>query len=213
MGNDVFDASGVTTSVELWGQWGDDVLTGGAGNDALLGDEWLAGGGNDVLDGGAGNDWLYGGNDNDTFVFRAGSGLDTVTDFGQAGDHDVIRFEGGPFASFDALAASGAMTQSGADVIIALNAADQITLSNVTLSDLDAGDFLFVPARPEQLRHRPGPSERFARRSVQWHRSRHDRVGCCPGLRYAFGKPSAGQRHLPALMHAPTCVDACSYLR
>ena len=106
LGNDVFDATGVTSRVDLWGQWGDDVLTGGSGDDTLLGDEWLPGGGNDVLDGGAGNDWLDGGNDNDTFVFRLGSGVDTVDDFGQttldghcmAGDPDVIRIEGGPFA-------------------------------------------------------------------------------------------------------------------
>jgi hypothetical protein len=40
-----------------------------------------------------------GGNGNDTIVFRAGSGIDTVSDFGQAGDHDVIRFEGTQFTS------------------------------------------------------------------------------------------------------------------
>ena len=144
LGNDLLDASGMTERVDLWGQWGDDVLTGGAGADALMGDEWLAGGGNDVLDGGAGNDWLDGGNDNDTFVFRLGSGLDTVGDFGQAGDADVIRIVGGPFANFAALAASGAIVQSGADVIISLNAADQITLKNVQLGTLDASDFLFT---------------------------------------------------------------------
>ena len=158
VGSDVFDASGVSGMVELWGQWGDDVLTGGFGDDTLLGDEWLPGGGNDVLDGGAGNDWLDGGNGNDTFVFRVGSGVDTLYDFGQTyhfdraagidamvpGDHDLIRFEGGLFGSFDTLAASGAMTQSGANVVISLNAADQITLRNVTLGSLDAGDFIFV---------------------------------------------------------------------
>ena len=65
-------------------------------------------------------------------------------DFGQAGDQDVIRIAGGPFASFAALAASGAMVQSGANVVITLNAADQITLRNVQLGTLDAGDFLFT---------------------------------------------------------------------
>ena len=84
LGNDVFDASGVTSGVDLWGQWGNDVLIGGAGNDALLGDEWLPGGGNDWLDGGAGNDFLEGGNGDDTFVFRAGSGMDTIEDFDQS---------------------------------------------------------------------------------------------------------------------------------
>jgi Ca2+-binding RTX toxin-like protein len=66
MGSDVFDASGVTSGIEMWGQWGDDVLIGGSGDDTLLGDEWFPGGGNDWLDGGAGNDWLDGGNGDDS---------------------------------------------------------------------------------------------------------------------------------------------------
>ena len=155
MGNDVFDASGVSTGIEMWGQWADDVLIGGSGDDTLLGDEWLIGGGNDILDGGAGNDWLDGGNGSDTFVFRAGCGLDTLYDFGQTQDatgtmvmapedHDVIRFEGGLFANFDALVASGAMAQVGANVVITLDATDQITLRNMSISNLDAGDFVFA---------------------------------------------------------------------
>jgi Ca2+-binding RTX toxin-like protein len=39
LGDDVFDASGLTRGVELWGQWGDDQLIGGAGNDNLVGDD------------------------------------------------------------------------------------------------------------------------------------------------------------------------------
>jgi Ca2+-binding RTX toxin-like protein len=155
MGNDVFDASGVSTGIEMWGQWADDVLIGGSGDDTLLGDEWLIGGGNDILDGGAGNDWLDGGNGSDTFVFRAGCGLDTLYDFDQTQDatgtmvmapedHDVIRFEGGLFANFDALVASGAMAQVGANVVITLDATDQITLRNMSIGNLDAGDFVFA---------------------------------------------------------------------
>jgi Ca2+-binding RTX toxin-like protein len=60
LGSDVFDASGTTSGVSLWGQWGNDALIGGSGNDWLMGDEWLPGGGNDWLDGGTGNDWLDG---------------------------------------------------------------------------------------------------------------------------------------------------------
>jgi trimeric autotransporter adhesin len=115
--------------VDLWGLWGNDVLIGGSGNDWLVGDvsdptpvsSGQPGRGNDWLDGGAGNDWLEGGNGDDTFVFRAGSGMDTIEDFDQTvsdsgdlvhtNDHDVIRFEGGLFANFDALVASGDMTQ------------------------------------------------------------------------------------------------------
>ena len=154
----------VTSGVNLWGQWGNDVLIGGAGNDWLMGDEWLAGGGNDWLDGGAGNDWLDGGNGDDTFVFRPGSGMDTVEDFDQSNpsttsthctvhsnDHDVIRFEGGLFASFDALVASGDMTQSGANVVIKYGATDQVTMLNVSLSQLSANDFVFAVNTPPTL--------------------------------------------------------------
>jgi Ca2+-binding RTX toxin-like protein len=165
LGNDVFDASGVSSAVSLWGQWGNDVLIGGSGNDWLMGDEWLPGGGNDWLDGGAGNDWLDGGNGDDTFVFRAGSGMDTVEDFDQTNSdstsltyamvhsngHDVIRFEGGLFANFDALVASGDMTQSGANVVIKYGAADQVTMLNVSLSQLSAKDFVFAVNTPPTL--------------------------------------------------------------
>jgi trimeric autotransporter adhesin len=155
LGSDVFDATDVTSGVDLWGQWGNDVLIGGAGNDALTGDEWLPGGGNDWLDGGAGNDWLDGGNGDDTFAFRPGSGMDTVEDFDQSypsptsstmvhtNDHDVIRFEDGLFANFDALVASGDMTQSGVNVVIKYGATDQVTMLNVNLSQLGANDFVF----------------------------------------------------------------------
>ncbi|WP_200882981.1 hypothetical protein, partial [Cellvibrio mixtus] len=52
---------------------GNDVLFGEAGNDSLSG-----GDGDDLLDGGVGNDTLNGGAGNDVFVFRKGSGNDTV---------------------------------------------------------------------------------------------------------------------------------------
>jgi Ca2+-binding RTX toxin-like protein len=64
-GDDVVDASGMTTSGMLFtadGGVGDDVLIGGNGNDMLfggVGDDVLIGGpGNDILDGGAGNNIL-----------------------------------------------------------------------------------------------------------------------------------------------------------
>jgi Ca2+-binding RTX toxin-like protein len=85
LGKDVIDATGVTTSVQLVGQWGDDVLTGGAGDDELLGDEFLVGGGNDMLDGGAGNDWLTGGLGSDTAVFHGARSDYTVTALADGG--------------------------------------------------------------------------------------------------------------------------------
>jgi len=58
---------GQAISARLHGGDGDDVLAGGAGNDALYG-----GPGNDILIGGGGNDRLYGGGGND--VLQAGRG-------------------------------------------------------------------------------------------------------------------------------------------
>jgi len=52
---------------------GDDSLVGGAGDDNLTAQD-----GNDTLDGGTGNDWLDGGAGADTYVFRRGSGIDTI---------------------------------------------------------------------------------------------------------------------------------------
>jgi Ca2+-binding RTX toxin-like protein len=69
--------------VSIFGNGGNDALTGGTANDTLDG-----GGGNDTLDGGAGgNDSLIGGSGNDTFVWTGagdvlveakGKGSDTV---------------------------------------------------------------------------------------------------------------------------------------
>ena len=95
--------SGTAADDTLSGQAGDDVLLGGPGADTLsggAGDDTLDGqgdddtlygdGGDDTLYGGAGNDDLYGdGGDDvltgdggaDTFVFAAGHGADTITDF------------------------------------------------------------------------------------------------------------------------------------
>lgn len=84
----------------LGGAGGDDVLKGGSGNDVVLGgageDSMSGGSGNDTLNGGAGDDRIYGGLTGDdqmtgglgadTFVFNAGGGHDTITDFDPSQD-------------------------------------------------------------------------------------------------------------------------------
>ncbi len=56
---------------------GDDIISGGAGNDLIFGQE-----GDDVINGGSGNDELYGGSGADAFLYEALlDGLDTIKDF------------------------------------------------------------------------------------------------------------------------------------
>ncbi|MCI5073591.1 M10 family metallopeptidase [Oricola sp.] len=86
-GNDVLDATGVTTSVTLAGGGGSDTLTGGDGNDVIAGQA-----GADIIEGGAGTDSLFGGADADTFVFNAGSGVDYIADWEDGSDK--IDFSG-----------------------------------------------------------------------------------------------------------------------
>ena len=156
-GNDYIDGAGGDDT--LRGQVGQDVLIGGAGNDVLrgggakddldggAGDDTLFGGaGQDELDGGTGDDTLTGGGGSDTFVFGGTDfGADTITDF-DAGTGstsvDLIEVSTSAFADWSALSAASA--QVGSDVVITYDASNAITLEGVTLSDLDAGDFLFV---------------------------------------------------------------------
>ncbi|MBI3712847.1 MAG: hypothetical protein HY253_07775, partial [Burkholderiales bacterium] len=67
---------------------GDDMVFGNEGNDILNGED-----GNDTLDGGVGADTLKGGVGNDTYVFRVGSGVDTITNYYPSVHADVIKFE------------------------------------------------------------------------------------------------------------------------
>ena len=78
-----------------------DTLTGVAGADTLSGlagdDELDGGAGDDRIIGGADDDELEGGTGDDTFVFAAGHGDDTITDFKDG--TDVITIEGADAAA------------------------------------------------------------------------------------------------------------------
>ncbi|MBM1817047.1 calcium-binding protein [Pseudosulfitobacter pseudonitzschiae] len=105
----------------LYGNWGDDVLFGDAGSDRLAGNQ-----GNDTLTGGAGAD---------LFVFKAGDGVDTITDFEDGVDR--IRIVTGA-GSMDDLT----ITDLGADV--RLTFADvTVVMLGVDHTVLDATDFVF----------------------------------------------------------------------
>lgn len=76
---------------------GNDTIRGGDGNDSISGnggdDDLYGDAGNDTIVGGIGNDRLTGGTGYDTFVYAAGDGMDTISDFnkdntGVFGDKD-----------------------------------------------------------------------------------------------------------------------------
>ncbi|WP_041797936.1 ExeM/NucH family extracellular endonuclease [Rhodopseudomonas palustris] len=135
-GNDVIAAGDGDDNVDAGS--GDDNVTGGAGNDTLKG-----GSGADIITGGAGNDILTGGSGADVFVFAAGFGKDTVTDFATTGSSaDLLQFSSDMFADFADVMAHTA--QVGSSVVVTLDADTSITLANVQMTSLAADDFRFV---------------------------------------------------------------------
>jgi hypothetical protein len=75
---------------------------------------------------------------NDTFVFEHGTGGDVIGDFAHGSDRMNVHDFG--FASFATLANS--FHQVGSDGAIDLGGGDLIVLLGVTMSTLDAGDFV-----------------------------------------------------------------------
>jgi Ca2+-binding RTX toxin-like protein len=115
-----------------------DAIDGLAGNDTING-----GNGADRIKGGADNDTLTGGSGSDTFIYSAGFGLDTITDFvAGATSDDVIEFDAALFADVNAILAAAA--QSGANTVITLDGSNTITLNNVTAANLHADDFRLI---------------------------------------------------------------------
>ena len=131
----------------LYGGDGGDKMFGGTGRDTLYGDggdDILFGrGGFDILSGGAGDDTMSGGFNSDTFIFADNFGNDTITDFSATVDAERLDFSAvTEFTSFSDLL-DNHMTQVGSDVIIDDGAGNTITLTGVSLSDLDSADFIF----------------------------------------------------------------------
>ena len=135
-GNDTLN--GGADDDRLFGGQGNDILEGGDGADTLSGDA-----GFDTINGGSGNDTLQGAFNADTFVFEDGFDKDTIVDFEATNANEFISLVAvSSIANWSDLS-SNHMAQSGADVTIDAGSGDGITLLNVSLPDLDAGDFLF----------------------------------------------------------------------
>ncbi|KPF72828.1 adhesin [Bosea sp. AAP35] len=135
-GNDVIEAGSGDDIVDAGS--GDDIVLGGAGNDIIDG-----GSGADRIEGGAGDDILTGGSGHDVFVFAAGFGKDSITDFKTAGTSaDVIEFSTALFADFDE--AIDAATQVGADTVFTIDADTTLTLKGIQIASLAQDDFRFA---------------------------------------------------------------------
>ena len=106
-GADLYDGRGGTVNGVVWGEAGDDTLTGGDTDDDVL----VGGSGLDVLTGRAGDDGLYGGEHDDTL--RGGAGDDQLWAEGQ---NDLVAGGAG-----DDLLYGG----SGTDTLIGGAGADQ----------------------------------------------------------------------------------------
>ncbi|MDQ2090605.1 calcium-binding protein [Marimonas arenosa] len=131
----------------IYGNLGNDNLQGAGGYDTLFGgigdDTLIGGGGIDRLEGGLDDDVLIGGLNADRFVFADGHGDDTINDFDEFSDSEVIILRGVSAITGYADLAANHMTQVGADVVIDTGAGNSITIQNVNIADLDAGDFVF----------------------------------------------------------------------
>ncbi|MDQ0469453.1 calcium-binding protein [Labrys wisconsinensis] len=151
-GNDVLNGgAGADT---LIGGAGDDILKGGSGGIGLAGHgDWAAfleqigahpGNGGSRVD----RLWsafsaVLGEAGGDTFVFKAGFGHDTITDFTATGSgHDIMQFDTNVFADFAAVL--DAAHQVGTDTVITLDAGNSIVLKNVALTNLSQDDFKFI---------------------------------------------------------------------
>jgi predicted extracellular nuclease len=128
----------------LEGGAGNDTLNGGNGNDTLLGgtgnDVLNGGNGEDVLVGGLGNDTLTGGNGTDRFVFAAGDGTDTITDFNR--NDDLIELTGG--LTFADLIVNQGVGANINDTVIQVSSSNEVLaiLTGVQASALSATNFV-----------------------------------------------------------------------
>ena len=141
--------NGGSGSDTIYAGAGDDYITGGSASDDLngqadedllfgkLGDDSLDGGSSaDTLEGGKGDDQLTGGIGQDTFVFRATSEHDTISDFDTNGE--ILQFKGTGFDYSDVTVS----TESGhARIEVGTVVID---LLGVSAGSISADDFQFI---------------------------------------------------------------------
>lgn len=123
----------------LIGNGGANVLNGRGGNDTIL-----AGSGADTLEGREGNDTLYGQAGSDMFVFEDGFGFDRIADFSTADVNEQISLtDVTAITNYADLTANHLVTDLNGDAVI-VDGGNSITLTGVSIAQLDASDFVFV---------------------------------------------------------------------
>src|SRR5262245_20529140 len=152
-GNDTItldEASGALPAANLFGEDGNDTLTGGSGSDLLDGgagnDNLRGGDGNDFIDGNQGNDTALLGAGDDVFQWDPGDGSDIVE--GQDGT-DTLLFNGANInEKFDVSANGGRVrfTRDIDNIVMDLNDVETIHVNalggsdSVTVNDLTGTD-------------------------------------------------------------------------
>ncbi|MGI3186554.1 hypothetical protein [Nioella aestuarii] len=147
VGGDVFDGTGVATTLVISGEGGNDTLTGGDAVDQISG-----GDNDDVLNGGGGNDFLFGDGGSDSF--NGGAGNDQFfaesgdSSFNGGADYDRLFIQDNGDFNF-ALAGSGVErvnSGGGNDTLDATGVTDSVVLSGAGGNDIltggSAGDVL-----------------------------------------------------------------------
>ena len=92
--------------------------------------------------GGTRRDVLTGGNGADTFLFRMGDDLDTITDFTFGAGGDTLMFSGNNAVSS---MANLTFTQNGENLYLRYGVNSTVILLGHTLADVNAANFGFDP--------------------------------------------------------------------
>ncbi len=138
----------------LFGRSGNDLLIGRPGKDILLGGEGedtLEGGiGRDRLNGGAGNDVLTGGASIDRFIFNTNEefktedvGIDTITDFSQQTQGDIILLDLDTFTAINSDSGTGFSIPS--ELATVTNDQEATTSDAVIVYNSENGNLFYNP--------------------------------------------------------------------
>jgi hypothetical protein len=120
---DIAGNTGTSTGVAIYKNSANNSLSGGTGDDVLIGRP------NDTLVGGAGSDH---------FVFNPGFGKETINDFTHGSD--VVVFDKTLFANFQDLAAHAQVGPT--NTVITYDSGDVVTIKGLT--SLYSADFVFI---------------------------------------------------------------------